>query len=863
MYSKKETMQKLRVTIQFLAVLILSILMLFFVSACGSNSSGDSPNVESGNSGYNDDVGSSTNGSSNSTISVPQNLRIDGTTLIWDDVDSATSYIVCINENEYAVSENTYSLDDLQSGTTYTIKIMAKDEDNNCSSWSAILRYDAPSLPHITKATGFSINDDNLFLKVSNDTTTFDFNEVIEVNDGSSWVLSNDINGENCIITKRVELSDVGDKNMYIIVYNENEEQKVYSVTIRRRAIYSVNFVIGNGQEVTKNVEEDGFVSQLEDSQIPDRFGFEFKGYDFDFSTPIVTDTTITLCWETNVYYIDSEGVTKTIENDFKALNSSTEDILTGWYFLAEDLSTTTLTVSGEAHIILADESTLSLSLLCVPSGSSLYIYAQSTSENAGKLKATYIGGKNGAMGTTDTAGENGQSAGSIIFNGGIITASHIGGGKGGSGANGYNYYGTAGTAGGNGGNVEAIVINGGNISSTSIGGGVGGHGGNGGFGSTGTKGSNGNGTSGSAGSSGGSGGRGGKGGNGGNIGVVTINGGVISATYLGGGIGGNGGEGGDGGTGGTGGKGRGKGLSGGRGGTGGTGGAGGSAGIGGNNGTITINDGVITITNVGGGDGGVGGGGGKGGTGGTGGTGSTGKSSTTSNGGTGGTGGSGGTGGRGAAGGSGGTGGNCGTIIINGGDLSIKTIGAGNGKTGGDGGGGGKGGTGGTGGRGGSASGRGCRGGKGGNGGSGGSGGNGGNAANGGKGGNGGDIIIIGGNFKVSVTIGGGKGGTGGQSWSGWSGGGGAGGSGGSGTGSLGNGTKGTQPNNYSTKGSDGSAGATGSLASIFVYEKSNLSSNISTTNATVYYYSEEKPTSSGNYWHFDENESKPIIWD
>ena len=31
--------------------------------------------------------------------------------------------------------------------------------------------------------------------------------------------------------------------------------------------------------------------------------------------------------------------------------------------------------------------------------------------------------------------------------------------------------------------------------------------------------------------------------------------------------------------------------------------------------------------------------------------------------------------------------------------------------------------------------------------------------------------------------------------------------------------------------------------------------SSNNNLTNATRYYYSESQPTSSGNYWHYDEN--------
>ena len=38
--------------------------------------------------------------------------------------------------------------------------------------------------------------------------------------------------------------------------------------------------------------------------------------------------------------------------------------------------------------------------------------------------------------------------------------------------------------------------------------------------------------------------------------------------------------------------------------------------------------------------------------------------------------------------------------------------------------------------------------------------------------------------------------------------------------------------------------------------YDNSNLKS------ATRYYYSETKPTTSGNYWHYDADGVTPVIW-
>jgi hypothetical protein len=37
----------------------------------------------------------------------------------------------------------------------------------------------------------------------------------------------------------------------------------------------------------------------------------------------------------------------------------------------------------------------------------------------------------------------------------------------------------------------------------------------------------------------------------------------------------------------------------------------------------------------------------------------------------------------------------------------------------------------------------------------------------------------------------------------------------------------------------------------------------NSSLTSATVYYYSENKPTEEGNYWHYDKDGITPVVWE
>ena len=370
----------------------------------------------------------------------------------------------------------------------------------------------------------------------------------------------------------------------------------------------------------------------------------------YTFTMP-KNNKTFTAKWIPNTAYIDSNGdVQYCDEEDLIILSTATDQTLTGWCILVGTVSGSfTLTISDEAHIILGDNCSWTVNGgIRVSEGNTLNIYAQSMDEKAGKLTTKgNIGGIDGTAGpdrssVSGGAGSNGGNSGTIVINGGTISATNIGGGAGGAGGKGYTYVsgtgyngsGGAGGAGGNGGTNGTIVINGGTISATNIGGGPGGKGGEGDLGFR--LGDN------SAGGSRGNGGAGGKGGFGG---TITINGGSITATNLGGGTGGTGGDGGGG-------------LSNFRGGSnvGGVGGTGGDGGVGG---SIMINGGTIEIENIGGGIGGTGGSGGTGGY-------------------------SYGIGGKGGSGGNGGTGG---TIAIIAGQISSTNIGGGIGGTGGEGG--------------------------------------------------------------------------------------------------------------------------------------------------------------------------------
>lgn len=203
------------------------------------------------------------------------------------------------------------------------------------------------------------------------------------------------------------------------------------------------------------------------------------------------------------ISYIDQDGSEKWEEATL--ITSGITVWSAGWYYVSDSVSLSSVTVSGNVHLILTDGCALTVTGgtnqagIRVQSSKSLTIYGQSA--GTGRLQAA--GGTNGAGigGASD-----GEGCGTVVINGGTVIAAGtggagIGGGAGKAGGTG------SGFPGGIGGTV---TINGGTVTASSseggagIGGGAGGSAGNTGF------------------ANGGAGGAGG---------MLTINGGTASAT--------------------------------------------------------------------------------------------------------------------------------------------------------------------------------------------------------------------------------------------------------------------------------------------------------------------------------------------
>ena len=140
-----------------------------------------------------------------------------------------------------------------------------------------------------------TVGGDTVYGKVSNATTEFSFLEEISCTDSTQYVVSLDSYGVHTVVTKTVPLIE-GDNVFYVIETN-GDNIKTYTVTIRRRSIYTVSFQANGGNNIESQlVEEDSFA--YEPTTV--RAGYSFNGWDYDFNTPITKNEHITANWVAN-----------------------------------------------------------------------------------------------------------------------------------------------------------------------------------------------------------------------------------------------------------------------------------------------------------------------------------------------------------------------------------------------------------------------------------------------------------------------------------------------------------------------------------------------------------------------------------
>ena len=146
------------------------------------------------------------------------------------------------------------------------------------------------------------VGENKYFKKVSNDTETFSLGTLVKVNSKSNWQLSSDVYGNNVIASKTATLS-IGNNNYYVNVIADDGTMQLYTLNIRRREIYTIEFDTFGGTDIEKQyVEEDSCATA---PTTADRNGYTFESWNFDFTTPIVENTVISARWNVVTYNIE------------------------------------------------------------------------------------------------------------------------------------------------------------------------------------------------------------------------------------------------------------------------------------------------------------------------------------------------------------------------------------------------------------------------------------------------------------------------------------------------------------------------------------------------------------------------------
>ncbi len=120
---------------------------------------------------------------SKTRLSSPKNLHINGTTLVWDEVENAAEYVVVIGTEQFVTQTNKYDLSSLTEVGTHKIKVFAVGDGNKyANSLNAIIKYTIPDAngsandtsgndisenPKETKGLSYTLTEDGLGYEVS------------------------------------------------------------------------------------------------------------------------------------------------------------------------------------------------------------------------------------------------------------------------------------------------------------------------------------------------------------------------------------------------------------------------------------------------------------------------------------------------------------------------------------------------------------------------------------------------------------------------------------------------------------------------------------------------------------------------
>ncbi|MBQ2714761.1 MAG: InlB B-repeat-containing protein [Clostridia bacterium] len=182
----------------------------------------------------------------------------------------------------------------------------------------------------------------------ANTVEEFSFLDEIEQTGNAKYVVALDELGIQIVTAKKVRLN-VGDNVFYVFETLDGELENTYTVTLRRRPMYAVTFNTNGGNIVQEQIVEESYFAT---APTPQRAGYDFVSWDYDFSKPIKSDVTINAIWiarSDTPYVVEhylkktSYGYTKElIEHKTGVTDSIVEASIKDFYgFYPEELSIT------------------------------------------------------------------------------------------------------------------------------------------------------------------------------------------------------------------------------------------------------------------------------------------------------------------------------------------------------------------------------------------------------------------------------------------------------------------------------------------------------------------------------------------
>lgn len=162
-------------------------------------------------------------------------------------------------------------------------------------------------------APDFEITDHAISMTVANDVESYSFVGKVTVSEGTEWQISGDMYGESGIYSKTVSLEE-GDNIYYLLITSANgKRHSLYTVTIRRRPMYTVTFDTAGGTAIDSQQVEEGNLAERP-TAVPDRTGYAFVDWNYDFSTPVTAVQTITANWQAHTYTVTLDPTVGTVD---------------------------------------------------------------------------------------------------------------------------------------------------------------------------------------------------------------------------------------------------------------------------------------------------------------------------------------------------------------------------------------------------------------------------------------------------------------------------------------------------------------------------------------------------------------------